>query len=263
MSKITSYQNNRPIYDKQAALDYLEVIKNFLLEYLEKANANAFVVGISGGIDSALVYAIAKNIRPSQTFGIVMPVGKMLQEDLGHIAKLEETFDDKFEVVDLSETFNSIYNAVNVSNPLAIANIKPRLRMTTLYAKAQDKNALVLGTDNLDETYIGYFTKYGDGGVDLLPISRLTKGEVRFLASLLNVPNEIINKAPSAGLWENQTDESELGFSYQQLDFYLDNLDNKELISKVLSKDTVDKIQHKHAISQHKRDAIYKPSEIK
>ncbi|WLP85316.1 NAD(+) synthase [Mycoplasma seminis] len=263
MSKITRYENNKPIYDKQAALDYLEVIKSFLIEYMSKAKAEGFVVGISGGIDSALVYAIAKNIMPERTFGVVMPVGKMLQSDLDHIDKLEQTFFDKFQTVDLSETFNSIYQAVNVQNPLAIANIKPRLRMTTLYAIAQDKNALVLGTDNLDETFIGYFTKYGDGGVDLLPISRLTKGEVRFLASLLNVPEEIINKAPSAGLWENQTDESELGFSYAQLDFYLDNIENKELISKVLSKETIDKIEHKHRISQHKRDSIYKPSEIK
>ncbi|MHA0272701.1 NAD(+) synthase [Mycoplasma sp. 48589B] len=263
MSKITRYENNKPVYDKQAALEYLEVIKDFLRDYMSKAKAEGFVVGISGGIDSALVYAIAKNVMPDRTFGIVMPIGEMLQSDLDHISKLEQTFFDKFETVDLSSTFNAIYEAVDASNPLAIANIKPRLRMTTLYAKAQDKNALVLGTDNLDETYIGYFTKYGDGGVDLLPISRLTKGEVRFLAGLLNVPQEIITKAPSAGLWENQTDEAELGFSYAQLDFYLDNLENKELISKVLSQDTIDKIEHKHKISQHKRDAIYKPSEIK
>ncbi|MHA3801911.1 NAD(+) synthase [Mycoplasma sp. VS30B] len=263
MSKITRYENNKPVYDKQAALEYLEVIKDFLRDYMSKAKAEGFVVGISGGIDSALVYAIAKNVMPERTFGIVMPIGEMLQSDLEHISKLEQTFFDKFETVDLSSTFNAIYEAVNASNPLAIANIKPRLRMTTLYAKAQDKNALVLGTDNLDETYIGYFTKYGDGGVDLLPISRLTKGEVHFLAGLLNVPQEIITKAPSAGLWENQTDEAELGFSYAQLDFYLDNLENKELISKVLSQDTIDKIEHKHKISQHKRDAIYKPSEIK
>ncbi|MHA3786351.1 NAD(+) synthase [Mycoplasma sp. Z244C] len=263
MSKITRYENNKPVYDKQAALEYLEVIKDFLRDYMSKAKAEGFVVGISGGIDSALVYAIAKNVMPERTFGIVMPIGEMLQSDLDHISKLEQTFFDKFETVDLSNTFNAIYEAVNASNSLAIANIKPRLRMTTLYAKAQDKNALVLGTDNLDETYIGYFTKYGDGGVDLLPISRLTKGEVRFLAGLLNVPQEIITKAPSAGLWENQTDEAELGFSYAQLDFYLDNLENKELISKVLSQDTIDKIEHKHKISQHKRDAIYKPSEIK
>ncbi|MFV8468311.1 NAD(+) synthase [Mycoplasma sp. VS42A] len=263
MSKITRYENNKPIYDKQAALEYLEVINNFLQDYLAKSKAEGFVVGISGGIDSALVYAIAKNLMPQRTYGIVMPVGQMLDSDLSDIAKLEATFYDKFEVVDLSKTFNAIYDAVNVNNPLAIANIKPRLRMTTLYAKAQDKNALVLGTDNLDETFIGYFTKYGDGGVDLLPISRLTKGEVRFLAQLLNVPQEIISKAPSAGLWENQTDESELGFSYAQLDFYLDNIENRELISKVLSQDIIDKIEHKHRISQHKRDAIYKPSEIK
>ncbi|MHA3845901.1 NAD(+) synthase [Mycoplasma sp. VS276A1] len=263
MSKITRYENNKPVYDKQAALEYLEVIKDFLRDYMSKAKAEGFVVGISGGIDSALVYAIAKNVMPERTFGIVMPIGEMLQSDLDHISKLEQTFFDKFETVDLSNTFNAIYEAVDASNPLAIANIKPRLRMTALYAKAQDKNALVLGTDNLDETYIGYFTKYGDGGVDLLPISRLTKGEVRFLAGLLNVPQEIITKAPSAGLWENQTDEAELGFSYAQLDFYLDNLENKELISKVLSQDTIDKIEHKHKISQHKRDAIYKPSEIK
>ncbi|SYV96994.1 NAD+ synthetase, partial [Mycoplasmopsis edwardii] len=101
----------------------------------------------------------------------------------------------------MTKTFESLVSNFDLSNKLAISNIKPRLRMTTLYALAQENDYLVLGTDNADEVFIGYFTKFGDGGADLLPISKITKGEVRFLASLMNVPGSIINKAPSAGLW--------------------------------------------------------------
>ncbi|QNM93551.1 NAD(+) synthase [Mycoplasma sp. Pen4] len=259
MKKITTYIDNVPSYNKEEALKYIEVIKSFLVEYAKKANASGFIVGISGGIDSALVYSIAKQVFPKTTYGIVMPVIKMTETDLTHIHELEQAFNDKFEIVDLTNAFQAMSQAVDVTNPLAIANIKPRLRMTCLYAKAQDKNALVLGTDNLDETFIGYFTKYGDGGVDLLPISNLTKGEVRYLASLTGVPASIINKKPSAGLWENQTDEEELGFSYKDLDFYLDHIDQTNKIYQFLSQETIDKIEHKHRISQHKRDSIYKP----
>ncbi|MFU2193116.1 NAD(+) synthase [Mycoplasma sp. 4079] len=261
MGKITFYKDNKPYYDKENGLAYVEVIKDFLVTKAKEANCYGFIVGISGGIDSSLVYAIAKQL-PLKVKGVVMSVNGMLQSDLEHIKKLEEKFDDKFEYIDLTDAFNALSKQVNVKNQLAVANIKPRLRMTTLYALAQENNSLVLGTDNKDETFIGYFTKYGDGGVDLLPICHLTKGEVRFLASLQNVPSEIIDKAPSAGLWENQTDEDELGFSYAQLDFYLDHLNDYEQIKSVLPEEVIKKIEYKHKISQHKRDSIYKPNDI-
>ncbi|WP_322900395.1 NAD(+) synthase [Mycoplasmopsis felis] len=263
MSIITKYSNNKVDFDKEKALNYIEVILNFLQKYLKKAKANGFVIGISGGIDSALTYALAKKLCPKNTYGIVLPIKKMTTSDLEHINELEKRFNDSFQRIDLTKTFNELLNNLTLSNLLAIANIKPRLRMTTLYAIAQEKNSLVLGTDNADEVYIGYFTKFGDGGADLLPISQLTKAEVKYLAKLVGIPDSIINKKPSAGLWEGQTDENELGFSYDDLDFYLNHLTNKNEINKKLKPEVIQKIKLKHKITQHKRDKIYKPNKVK
>ncbi|TDV24449.1 NAD+ synthase [Mycoplasmopsis mustelae] len=263
MSLITKYNGFSYSFDEQKAKKYIKTIQRFLANKLKQSNSNGFVVGISGGIDSALTYALAHSVAPKHTFGFVMPIQKMTQEDLKHIQQLESDFHTKFETINLTETFNTISKQLKLSNSLAIANIKPRLRMTTLYAKAQENNSLVLGTDNADEIYIGYFTKYGDGGADLLPICQLTKAEVGFLAKLLKVPDSIINKKPSAGLWDGQTDENELGFSYQELDFYLNHLNQPSEIKKYLSQGTIKKIQYKHKISQHKRDKIYKPNKVR
>ena len=104
---------------------------------------------------------------------------------------------------------------------LALANIKPRLRMTTLYALANDENGLVVGTGNRTELSIGYFTKYGDGGVDVLPLGALDKTAVRGLARELDVPEAVIKRPPSAGLWQGQTDEAEIGLTYDELDWAL------------------------------------------
>ncbi|WP_036451832.1 NAD(+) synthase [Mycoplasma buteonis] len=262
MSKVSIYQEKQVTYSEKVALQYYQKIQEFLKEKVAAAKAEGVVVGISGGIDSALVYAIAKSVFPNNTLAVVMPVIKMTESDLAHIKALETNFNDQFITVDLTNAFTSMQEATKVSNPLAVANIKPRLRMTTLYALAQENNYLVLGTDNADEVHIGYFTKFGDGGADLLPISNLTKGEVRYLASLLNVPQVILDKKPSAGLWEGQTDEAELGFSYADLDFYLNHQNQPELLKQYLDANTIEKIEHKHKITQHKRDAAYKPEGI-
>ncbi|UWV77734.1 NAD(+) synthase [Mycoplasmopsis cynos] len=116
--------------------------------------------------------------------------------DLKHIRELQNVHRDNFLTVDLSDSFETLTKTLNLCNDLSIANIKPRLRMTTLYALAQERNYLVVGTDNADEVFIGYFTKYDDGGVDLLPISKLTKGEVKFISKIMQVPDSIINKNP-------------------------------------------------------------------
>ncbi|MCU4706829.1 NAD(+) synthase [Mycoplasma sp. CSL7503-lung] len=263
MSKITSYNNNVPIYSEEKTLEYIEVLKKFLKNKLKKANATGFIVGISGGIDSALTYSLAKLVAPNTTIGVVMPISSMSDYDLKHISELEKTFGQEFIKVDLSSVFEAQLKQLNISNKLAIANIKPRLRMTTLYALAQENNSLVLGTDNADEVYIGYFTKYGDGGADLLPISRLTKGEVNFMAKILGVPESILNKKPSAGLWEGQNDEDELGFSYLELDYYINHLNDKDKINSYIKDESIEKIKHKHKISKHKRDGAYKPNNIK
>ena len=124
--------------------------------------------------------------------------------------------------------------------------------MTTLYSMAQTHNYLVLGTDNADEWHIGYFTKFGDGGVDLLPIVHLLKREVREGAKLLGVPNSIINRAPTASLWENQTDEAEIGFGYDLIDDYL--------AGKLVENNVKERVDYLHKISQHKRNGAPMPN---
>ncbi|MEE3928510.1 NAD(+) synthase [Mycoplasmopsis ciconiae] len=256
--KISQYNGKKISFNKENALKYIDTLVEFLQTSVKRAKAKGLIVGISGGIDSALVVALAKKAFPTSTYGVIMPINNM-DFDMPHIKKLEQNLGMNFLEVNLEKVKKEFDNVLNLTNNLAIANIMPRLRMTTLYALAQENNLLVAGTDNLDEYYIGYFTKHGDGGVDLLPISHLTKSEVRYLASLLNVPEEIILKKPSAGLWEGQSDEDELGITYNDIDFYLSHLDNKEEISKNLNSDIIERIQKLHTNSQHKRDGAYRP----
>lgn len=228
---------------------------NYLIEWtremVQAANCDGVVVGLSGGIDSALVASIAKAAFPEKSLGIIMPIASN-PNDMADALKLVNFLNLNFEVIDLNETYKIMTSEIPVVDKLALANIKPRLRMTTLYAFAQEKKYLVLGTDNYAESYLGYFTKYGDGGVDLLPIVHLTKGEVQELAKMIAIPESILTKAPSAGLWEGQTDEAELGFSYQDFDAFVK--DPNSLDPKI-----VEKIEKQHQITEHKRLAIPSP----
>ncbi|APJ38337.1 NAD(+) synthase [Mycoplasmopsis pullorum] len=257
MNKISIFDDQKVIFNEQNAYKYIDYLVEFLRTKVSEAHAKGLIVGISGGIDSALVFALAQKAFPNDVLGVVMPI-KDMSFDNPHINELEKNLNTKFLTVNLAQTNQEINKQLNLSNHLAIANVMPRLRMTTLYALAQEKGYLVCGTDNLDEYYIGYFTKYGDGGVDLLPISHLTKSEVRYLAKLLNVPDSIINKKPSAGLWEGQSDEDELGFSYAELDYFLKNENDQNALAK-LKPETIQKITRMHKNSQHKRDGGYRP----
>ena len=138
---------------------------------------------------------------------------------------------------------------VENKNKMAISNLKPRLRMTTLYYFAQNNNYLVVGSSNKSEFTVGYFTKHGDSGVDLLPLASFVKSEIRELAKVLGIPDIIIEKPPTAGLWANQTDESEMGFSYNILDNYIKTGEGP--------KEIVEKIKRMNTISEHKR--VYPP----
>lgn len=258
---LTEYNQRQRKFNKEVALEYIDTIVNFLKEKVKESNSKGLIVGISGGIDSALVYALAKKAFPKDALGVIMPIDKM-EHDLAHINELEKSMNTKFITINIKETFDAILDTLKVEDKMSISNIKPRLRMTTLYAIAQSKKYLVCGTDNKDEYFIGYFTKYGDGGVDLLPIVHLTKSEVKYLSKLLNVPESIINKKPSAGLWEGQSDEDELGFSYDDLDFYLDHINNNVIINKYLDKNVIEKIERMHKNSEHKRQSAYKPLDI-
>ena len=206
--------------NKNELKKYFNYLVKWVKSEVRKANANGVVVGLSGGIDSALVSLIAKKAFPKKIISIVMPIGDM-GNDLVDTKNHAKQFSLNTKIINLTKTFETISKELRVKNKLAINNIKPRLRMTILYSIAQENNYLVLGTDNKAEWKLGYFTKHGDGGVDLLPIAQLLKFEVYEMARLLGVSKEILNKKPSAGLWKDQFDENELGVSYDEIDLYL------------------------------------------
>jgi NAD+ synthase len=212
--------------------------------YLAATGARGFVVGLSGGIDSAIVARLAQLAAPGAVVAVLLPCHSDPQDE--HDARLvAKHFSLTTARVDLSATYDTLVadaqaaleslpaqmrlgastEAPATDDPRArfpLANIKPRLRMTTLYFIANSLDYLVAGTGNRSELAVGYFTKYGDGGTDMLPIGHLLKSEVRALARELNVPSSIIERTPSAGLWAGQTDEEEMGFSYFDLEHYLE-----------------------------------------
>jgi len=218
---------------------------NWLQAEVKGAGLKGAVVGLSGGIDSAVTARLCQLAFAEEVLAVIMPCHSNAK-DREDALKLAKKF--RIEVVenDLSQIYDHFSANLKESGieggKMAAANIKPRLRMTALYYYAQAKNYLVVGTDNWSELKIGYFTKHGDGGIDLAPLGSLVKHEVKELAEVLEIPAEIIEKNPSAGLWDGQTDESEMGFSYQELDQYIltgeAEPEIKEKIQKLASKNS-------------------------
>ena len=198
--------------------DTIDRIVTWLREYAAEAGARGYVVGLSGGIDSACTAVLCRRAMGNNVLGVLMPCHSATQDaELAHL--LAHTFEIATLTVDLEPVYGALLEALPAgTSALAQSNIKPRLRMTALYALAQTHGYLVAGTGNKSELDVGYFTKYGDGGVDLEPLGSLYKTQVRRLAEILQVPRAIIEKKPTADLWEGQTDEEELGFSYDEVD---------------------------------------------
>jgi NAD+ synthase len=241
-----------------------ERIAGWMRRQLASSGARGFVVGLSGGLDSAVVARLAQLAAPGHVVAAVLPAHSDPQDerDAELVAK---HFSLTTVRVDLSRTYDTTLAAAQAAlhalavpargakpvDPirarLPLANIKPRLRMTTLYFLANSLDYLVAGTGNRSELAIGYFTKHGDGGSDLLPLGHLVKGEVRALARELGVPSAIIARVPSAGLWLGQSDEEEMGFTYGELERYLE--DGPQGVSPALAM----KIERLIRSSEHKR----------
>ncbi|SJZ48926.1 NAD(+) synthase [Selenihalanaerobacter shriftii] len=198
---------------------------HWIKEKVENAGCQGTVIGLSGGIDSAVTSVLCRKAFPNNTVGLILPCYSN-SNDAEDAKLVANQFNIGVKVINLNEPFDVLLSEIGVEESkkednMAIANIKPRLRMTTLYYYAAKLNRLVVGTDNRSELKIGYFTKHGDGGVDIAPLGNLVKTEVRELAKYLGIPDKIINKPPSAGLWDDQTDEEELGITYKELDHYI------------------------------------------
>jgi len=209
-----------------------EIVDNlveWLRDSVKEANCKGIVYGLSGGVDSAVIAALSKLAFGDESLAIMMPINSSFEDEID--AKLVI---DKFKLnaikVDLSRTYSEFVEVVEKGdNNMAYANVKPRLRMTTLYYYAQLKGYLVVGTSNKSEFTVGYFTKYGDSGSDLMPLVDFTKKEIFELARYLEIPDKIIQKPPSAGLFEDQTDEDEMGFTYNDLEKYI----NKTVLKSI------------------------------
>ncbi len=246
-------------FNKKGVVDK---ITGFIEERYEESNSNKLIIGISGGIDSSVTASLSKMaVGEENVLGVSLPITK--ESDLPK--KFADSINIDFEEIGLSSSFNEIFNKLKGNcrhfdgERISLANIKARLRMIFLYYHSNVLDGLVVGTGNKSELSIGYFTKYGDGGVDFFPIGDLYKSQVYVLAEYLDLPEEIIEKEPSAGLWEGQTDENEIGYSYDVLDEVLYSLEqgmNEDEIQKQFghNSDVIEDIKEMKRCSKHKRE---------
>jgi NAD+ synthase len=195
-------------------------IEKWIRQTVFEASATGVVVGLSGGLDSAVSAALcAEALGNENILGLLMPCGS-IRSDTDDGVRIAEHLRIEYKVLDLSPVLRSFIEAgrLDDSSVMNLANIKSRLRMAMLYAYSSGR--LVLGTSNYSEILVGYWTKWGDGASDFLPIGRLFKGEVRELAATLGLPRWVIERIPSAGLWPGQSDEEEMGISYRDIGAY-------------------------------------------
>lgn len=232
-------------------MSLIDPIAQWMREQVEAAGADGFVLGLSGGVDSACVAGLAKRAMGEAVVGVVMPCHSD-SVDAEYARQVADAFDLEVVAVDLTPVYDVFVAGLPPSDSrLAQANLKPRLRMATLYYVANARNYLVAGTGNKSEVMVGYFTKYGDGGVDVEPLGDLYKREVYHLARELGVPQPVLERPPTAGLWAGQTDEDEMGLTYDTLE--------RALISLTIGGDygidqaTLARVRQMIASSAHKR----------
>ena len=231
----------------------------FIRNVLASAGARGIVFGNSGGKDSTLVGILCKKACEN-TIGLIMPCGsrRNYETDKTDAQIIAKQYNIDVRLVDLSESRNELVRAVGETTELtdsALANIAPRLRMTALYAVATGENRLVAGTSNRSEGYMGYFTKWGDGACDFNPIADLTVMEVYEFLHFLNAPEWIFHKAPSAGLFDGQTDEKEMGITYRSIDNFL--------LTGTVNEHDQALMERFHQSSEHKRKMPVMPIEEK
>lgn len=237
-----------------------QVVEKFLAEKLRKVGAKGYVLGVSGGIDSAVVLRLCvRAVGKDKVFALLMPEKDSPKDDIEDSKMLCEKEGVRYKIVDITEPVEVFKRSIGDKvERMSLANIKARCRMIVLYHYANAERRLVAGTSNKSELLIGYFTKFGDGGADLEPIGDLYKTEIRELAKEIGIPDRIIKKVPTAGLWKGQTDEGEMGISYDRLDAILSGIElglgEKEIAERAETNvKEVARISNMVRMSSHKR----------
>ena len=226
-------------------------IRRWIRDQVEAAGAAGVLVGLSGGVDSAVVAILAKRALGDHVLALLLPCHSHMEDERDALL-VADTFGIRRERVDLSGVYDVFLQQLPDGGEICLANLKPRLRMTALYYFANKLNYLVAGTGNKSERLMGYFTKFGDGGIDLLPLGDLTKSQVRKLAEELEIPPRIMNRPPSAGLWAGQTDEEDMNIRYEDLDKIIIALEKRE--EAKLPKTQKSYVKGMIARSRHKRN---------
>jgi NAD+ synthase len=228
-----------------------EKIIVWIRRQLKRTKAKGVVFGLSGGLDSAVTASLcARALGKRRVLGIILSCAS-LKQDLIDARLIAKRLKIKVESIDLTSVYNACLKLLPKADRVTLGNLKARSRMIVLYYFANRLNYLVCGTSNRSELMVGYFSKYGDGAADILPLGNLLKTQVRELARALDIPQRIINKTPAAGLWPGQTDEGELGISYSQLDDILSRLCVRQ--RQVQPADLVNKVKFRIKASEHKR----------
>ena len=236
------------------------VILDFIKTYIQNSKSKGVVIGLSGGIDSVVTAVLCKkSLGNNRVNCIFLPEETTPEIDYKHYKLLIKKYKLNNNIINISNIVKEITDKCLIKpDKYSLANIKARTRMILLYEYANTKNCLVCGTSNKSEILVGYFTKYGDGGVDIMPIGDLYKTQVYELARFLKIPEEIIAKPPTAGLWENQSDEKELKISYSKLDLILAGLERKIEIKDIakfvnIKISEVERIKKMRVKSEHKK----------
>jgi NAD+ synthase len=259
---------NQEIIDEIKNQDYskiTEIIENFLVEQIEKNHSNGVILGLSGGIDSAVLAYICKRKLQNKTLALIMPDTAITpKSETDDALKMIALTGIEYKLIDINPIVKE-YSMYLEPNERARGNLRARIRTNILYYYANVKNYLVLGSSDKSEYMIGYFTKFGDGASDITPIISLYKLQVRGIAKHLNVPENVIEKKSSPHLWKDHQAEDELGISYEEIDSILYCLYDKKLSidetqeKTQIDKETIVKIQQLHITSEHKRLPSQKP----
>lgn len=209
-------------------------IKQFISSGLEKSGLNGFVIGLSGGIDSALSAALAvKAVGKDKVLGLIMPYRTSSDKSEEDARELIKKTGIEYRKIEISPMIDAYYNRIDENNRLRAGNKMARERMSILFDIAHEMNLMVLGTGNRTEICLGYTTWYGDSACSINPIGQLYKTEVRQMAKVLGIPDQIITKSPSADLWAGQTDEGEIGVLYEKIDLILGSIVDDGIFSKL------------------------------